>query len=106
VNGGRNEQRVGAGEVPIDGLAGHAERAGDVGDGEVRAADVDGRACGVEYPRDGLVVADGRRTGPAVGAHAGIVGTSAAVGDPQVLDAVDPADRSRCGSASFAISGI
>ena len=35
VHGGGDEQRVGAGEVPVHRLAGDTQRAGDVGDGEV-----------------------------------------------------------------------
>ena len=38
VDGRREKQRVGAGEIPVDGLPGDAQRAGDVGDGEVGAA--------------------------------------------------------------------
>ena len=72
VHRGRDQQRVGAGEVPVHGLAGDPEGAGDVGDGEVGAACVDGLACRVEDARDRLVVAGGRRSRPAVGAHAGI----------------------------------
>ncbi len=50
VHGGGDEQRVGAGEVPVHGLAGDPERAGDVGDAEVGAALVDRLARGVEDP--------------------------------------------------------
>ena len=89
VHGGRHEQGVGAGEVPVDRLAGDAERAGDVGDGEVGAAGVDRLARRVEDPRDGFVVAGGRRARPAVGAHAGIL-LLALVGDREPLDAVEP----------------
>jgi hypothetical protein len=81
-----------------------AERACHVGDGEVRASFVDGLACGVEYPRDGLFVAGGRRTGPAVGAHSGIR-LLAAVGDRESLDPVQPARPRRCGSDTFAMFG-
>ncbi len=69
VYSGGHQQRVGAREVAVNRLAGHAECAGDVGDGEVRAAGVDGLPSGVEYPSDGLVVAGGGRARPAVGAH-------------------------------------
>ena len=60
VHGGRHEEGVRAGEIPVHRLAGDAERASHVGDGEVRAAGVDRLACGVEDPRDGFVVAGGR----------------------------------------------
>ena len=60
VHRGRHEQGVGAGEVPVYRLAGDAERAGDVGDGEVGTACVDRLARRVEDARDGFVVAGGR----------------------------------------------
>ena len=91
VHGRRDEQGVGAGEVPVDGLPGDAERAGDVGDGEVGAPRVDGLARGVEDPRDGFLVGGGGRARPAVGAHAGNATAASPVGDLQLLDAVEPA---------------
>ena len=76
MHGRRDEQGVGAGEVPVDGLPGDAEGAGHVGDGKVGALRVDGLARGIEDPGDRFLVARGRRSGPAVGAHQRIVRAS------------------------------
>ena len=73
VHGRRHQQRVGAGEIPVHRLPGDAQSAGDVGDGELRAARVDGLARRVEDPGDRFLVGGGRRSGPAVGAHQRIV---------------------------------
>lgn len=51
-----HQQRFGAGKVPVDGLSGDTERAGDVGDGEVGAALVDRLACRGQDACHGLLV--------------------------------------------------
>jgi len=73
MHGGRDEQGVGAGEIPVDGLPCDSQRAGDVSDGEVCALRIDGLARGIEDPGDRFLVCRGGRTGPAMGAHDGIV---------------------------------
>ena len=87
---GLHQQCLGAREVAVHRLAGDAQRAGHVGDGEVRATLVDRLARGSEYPGDGFLVTRRRGAGPPVGSHAENC-SELAVGDLQVLDAVDPA---------------
>src|ERR1700710_666546 len=103
--GCRDQQRLGAGEVAVHRLPCHAQRTRYVGDAEVGPLRVDGVTGGVENSRDCLVIRRGRRTGPAVGTHAGILVHPRYETDSSLTPLIHP-DRSRCGSASFAIWGI
>ena len=88
VHGCRDEQRVGAGEVPVHRLAGDTQRAGDVGDGEVGAAGVDRLARRVE---DAAMASSSVAGADPDQPWVRIPGSySALVGDRQLLDPVEP----------------
>ena len=106
VHGGRDQQRIGAGEVAVHRLASDAEGAGDVTDRKFGATCVDRLARRVEDAADGLLVGGGCRSGPAVGAHPADSTSQPPNETGSALTPLIHPDLSRCGSSSLAMFGI